>query len=109
MSHVVLYWRTWCAAFQHNRQALRAQERDFTADIGWTVHCTDEGEMKPTRLQISRRAPEARLILVIAVLTAWTALGLALYPYSHEASSAPAVDRPSPVLPHTIPSRPVRA
>ena len=47
-------------------------------------------------------------MLVIAVLTAWTALGFLVYPYSHEASSAPAADRPSPVLPRSIPSKPVR-
>jgi hypothetical protein len=69
----------------------------------------EEGEMKATRLQISPRAREARLILAIAVLTTWTAIGFAMFPYSHEASSAPAVDRPSPVLPHSIPSAPLHA
>ena len=48
-------------------------------------------------------------MLVIAVLTAWTAIGFAMFPYSHEASSAPVTDRPSPVLPRTIPSAPVHA
>ena len=64
--------------------------------------------MKVNRLQFSPRSREARLMLVIAVLTAWTAIGFAVFPFYHEASSAPTESRPLPVLPHSIPSAPVQ-
>jgi hypothetical protein len=47
-------------------------------------------------------------MLVIAVLTAWTAIGFAVFPFYHEASSAPTESRPLPILPRSIPSAPVQ-
>jgi hypothetical protein len=109
MSSMVLYWQTLCAAFRHIIRRTTGERWSFTDDIEWAhpLH-PEKDEMKPTRLRFSPRAREARLILVIAVLTAWTAIGFAVFPYSSEASSAPTESRPLPILPHTIPSAPVQ-
>jgi hypothetical protein len=106
---MVLYWQTLCAAFRHIIRRLNGESWSFTDDIEWAhpLHSGND-EMKANRLQFSPRAREARLILVIAVLTAWTAIGFAVFPFYHEASSAPTESRPLPVLPHSIPSAPVQ-